>query len=349
MDAFYAAVEQRDHPELRGRPVAVGGDRRRGVVSTASYAARRYGIHSAMPLRTAFRLCPQGVFLPVDYEAYEAASRRFKAVLRSVTTCIEDVGIDEAYLEITDEPEGDAAIAARIKAGIRAETGLTCSIGIAPNKLLAKIASDLEKPDGVTILTAGDIEGRLWPLPIRKLYGVGPKTEAQLRQEGIETIGQLAALPLPMLVRRFGPSYGGYLHEAARGIDESPVVTHWEPKSFSREHTFQQDVGHWQTIARTIAELTREVAADLARRGYAARNVAVKVRYRDFRTVTRACTALTPLAREEAIRRMAFACLQRVELKGRRVRLVGVRVGQLERIGAQAPAAVREEPELFPR
>lgn len=336
MDAFFAAVEEKRNPALRGKPVIIGGTgdpTRRGVVSTANYAARKYGVHSAMPLRTAFKLCPRGIFLPVDYGAYETASRQFKEVLLSVTTILEDLGIDEAYLDISAEPEADGVIAGRIKTGIAEKTGLSCSIGIAPNKLLAKIASDLQKPDGLTILTEGDVESRLWPLPIRKLYGVGPKTEEQLKKTGIETIGQLAALSLETLVRRFGPAYGQYLHEAARGIDESPLVTHWEPKSFSREHTFQQDVGNWQTIARTIAELTREVVSDLARKGYGAANVTLKIRYQDFRTITRGCSSREPLSREEEVRRLAFACLKRVDLSGKKVRLVGVRVGNLKKRG----------------
>lgn len=340
MDAFFAAVEEKRNPSLKGKPVIIGGmgdPSRRGVVSTANYEARKYGVHSAMPLRTAFKLCPQGIFLPVDYEAYEAASRRFKEVLLSVAAVMEDVGIDEAYLDISDHPGSDEAMVERIKAGIREQTGLTCSIGIAPNKLLAKIASDMQKPDGLTIITEADIESRIWPMPCRKLYGVGPKTEEHLKQMGITTIGQLATAPLEFLVQSFGSSYGQYLFEAARGIDESPLITHWEPKSFSREHTFQTDVGQWQTIAKTVAELTREVVADLAGKGYNAKNVTVKIRYQDFRTVTRACSSAALVRGEEEIRRLAFACLKRVDLAGKRVRLVGVRVGHLEKIGSNPP------------
>lgn len=335
MDAFFAAVEEKRNPGLKGKPVVIGGmgdPSRRGVVSTANYEARKYGIHSAMPLRTAYRLCPRAIFIPVDYEAYEAASRRFKSVLLEITSVMEDVGIDEAYLDISDEPDSNEAIAEKIKTGIFERTGLTCSIGIAPNKLLAKIASDMRKPDGLTVLTEDDIEGRLWPMPIRKLYGIGPKTEEHLKTMRIGTVGQLAALPVEVLVRHFGPSYGHYLFEAARGIDKSPLITHWEPKSFSRETTFQTDVRSWQTIARTIAELTREVVSDLARKGYCTRTVTLKIRYEDFRTVTRACSSHEPLKNEDEIRRMAFSCLKRVELTGRKVRLVGIRVGNLEKI-----------------
>jgi len=335
MDAFFAAVEEKRNPALKGKPVVIGGmgdPSRRGVVSTANYEARKYGIHSAMPMRTAYKLCPQAVFLPVDYEAYSFASVKFKEVLRTVSPIMEDAGIDEAYLDVTDIPLTNEEITARIKAGIHEKTGLTCSIGIAPNKLLAKIASDMQKPNGLTILTEADIESRIWPMPSRKLYGVGPKTEEHLKKRGIVTIGQLAALPLNSLVQNFGVSYGQYLFEAANGIDESPIITHWEPKSFSREHTFQTDVGNWQTIAKTIAELTQEVVSDLARKGYCARTVTLKIRYQDFRTITRACSSNDPLRKEDEIRHLAFSCLQRVDLTGKKIRLVGVRVGNLEKI-----------------
>ncbi len=335
MDAFFAAVEEKKDSSLKGKPVVIGGmgdPSKRGVVSTANYEARKYGIHSAMPLRIAYKLCPNAIFLPVDYEAYETASREFKAVLLNITSIMEDVGIDEAYLDISDEPDTNEIIVERIKSGIYKKTGLTCSIGIAPNKLLAKIASDLQKPNGLTVLTDNDIEGRLWPMPIRKLYGIGPKTEEHLKAMNIATIGQLAALPVEILVHRFGPSYGHYLHEAARGIDESPLVTHWEPKSFSRETTFQEDVKNWQIIARTIAELTKEVVSDLTRKGYSARTITLKIRYSDFRTITRACSAHEALRSEDEIRRLVFSCLKRVDLMGKKVRLVGVRVGNLEKI-----------------
>ncbi|NPU84778.1 MAG: DNA polymerase IV [Syntrophaceae bacterium] len=333
MDAFFAAVEEKRNPALRGKPVIIGGmgdPSRRGVVSTANYEARKFGVHSAMPLKTALRLCPRGVFLPVDFEAYEAASRTFKGVLLGIGAPMEDVGIDEAYLDLSLLEDTNEAVAGRIKAGIREATGLTCSIGIAPNKLLAKIASDLEKPDGLTIIGESDIETRIWPLPIRKLYGIGPKTEASLREMDVLTIAQLAVLPLEVLVGRFGESYGHYLREASRGIDDSPLITHWEPKSFSRETTFQADVRDWQAIARTIAEQARDVASDLERRGYLARTVTLKVRFDDFRTVTRSCSLIDPVRSEGLIRRAAFSCLQRVELR-RKVRLIGVRVSNLEK------------------
>lgn len=340
MDAFFAAVEEKKDPTLKGKPVVIGGmgdPSKRGVVSTANYEARKYGIHSAMPLRTAYKLCPQAIFLPVDYEAYEDASRKFKAVLLNVTTIMEDVGIDEAYLDLSDEPDTNKTIVERIKGSIYEKTGLTCSIGIAPNKLLAKIASDMQKPNGLTVLTDNDIEGSLWPMPIRKLYGIGPKTEEHLKAMNIVTIGQLAALPIETLIQRFGHSYGHYLFEAARGIDESPLITHWEPKLFSRETTFQEDVKNWQTIAKTIAELTKEVFSDLTRKGYSARTVTLKIRFSDFRTVTRACSANETIKNEDEIRRVVFSCLKRVDLTGKKVRLVGVRAGNLEKIAIVSP------------
>ncbi len=333
MDAFFAAVEEKRDPSLCGRPVVIGGGgnpSQRGVVSTANYEARKYGIHSAMPLRTAFKLCPRAVFLPVDYEAYVTASHEFKSVLLAVTPLMENAGIDEAFLDISDLPQKTEIIAARIKAGIKEKTGLTCSIGIAGNKLLAKIASDMQKPNGLTIIKETDIAEKLWPLPIRKLYGIGPKTESHLKNMGIETIGQLANLPLEILTEHFGASYGQYLYDASRGVDESEVITHWEPKSVSRETTFQEDVKNWQAIARTLAELTKEVVSDLQDDGYTARTVTIKIRFSDFQTLTRAKTMESHTDSEEEIRKAAFACLKRVELK-KRVRLIGVRVTNMEK------------------
>jgi DNA polymerase-4 len=339
MDAFFAAVEQQRRPELAGRPVIIGGQgdpSRRGVVSTANYEARKYGVHSAMPLKTAYRLCPGAVYLPVDYQAYTDVSLRFKAVLRTVSPVMEDIGIDEAYLDLTGLAESDGEIAGGIKSGIQEATGLTCSIGIAPNKLLAKIASDLDKPDGLTVIAPADVETRIWPLAIRKLYGVGPKTEEQLKRLGVDTIGKLAALPLAGLRERFGNSYGQYLYEAARGIDDSELITQWEPKSFSRETTFPEDVRNWQQIARTLAGLAREVVADLKGHGLRARTVTTKIRFGDFETVTRALTLPAWTDGEEEIRKAAFACLKRIDLK-KRVRLVGVRTSHFEQKACDEP------------
>lgn len=331
MDAFFAAVEEMRRPELKGKPVVIGGSgdpMQRGVVSTASYEARKFGIHSAMPLRTAFKLCPHAVFLPVDYQEYARVSQIIKQVLRELSPVMEDVGIDEAFLDISGTDKTSVQIAKEIKDRIKEKTGLTCSIGIAPNKLIAKIASDMQKPDGITIIKENDIESRIWPLPVRKLWGVGPKTEAYLKDMDVHTIGELAEVPPETLTEHFGKSYGQHLYEAARGIDESPLVTHWEPKSASRETTFQSDTDNWQTIAKNLAELVKEVTNDLSERGYKSRNVTVKIRFSDFQTQTRAKTLPVPTDDLEILRKEAFACLGRFDLK-KKVRLVGFRAGDL--------------------
>jgi DNA polymerase-4 len=334
MDAFFAAVEILRRPELKGKPVVVGGSgdpTKRGVVSTASYEARKYGIHSAMPLRTAYKLCPHAVFLPVDYEEYSRVSEVIKGILRRFSTVMEDVGIDEAYLDISKRQESSEEIARKIKEEIRKKTSLTCSIGIAPNKLLAKIASDMQKPDGLTIIQEEDIEKVLNPLPVRKLYGIGPKTEAYLNKIGINTIGELKALSIDELIGHFGQSYGSYLYEASRGIDHSPLVTEWKPKSTSREITLQKDTSDWQTIARILAELTKDVVSDTKARGLKCKTVTVKIRFSDFKTHTRAKTLAEASDSLETIRRAAFEALGRFELKKvlnrKKVRLIGVRVG----------------------
>ena len=335
MDAFFSSVEQKRHPELVGKPVVVGGGgdpTKRGVVSTASYEARKFGIHSAMPLRTAYKLCPEAIFLPVDYEEYSKVSEEVKAILREFSPNIEDVGIDEAFLDISSIDRPSEEIAKEIKKRIKDETDLACSIGIAPNKLLAKIASDMQKPDGLTIIVEDDIQTRIWPLSVRKLWGVGPKTEAYLKEKGVQTIGDLASLSLDRLIEEFGQSYGNYLYESSRGIDESPLVTHWEPKSISRETTFQRDVDNWQVIAKTLAELTREVVINMKEEDYQGRTVTVKIRFNDFKTYTRAKTLDEFADSSEEIRRAAFDCLGRLELK-KKVRLIGVRVSNLKKVG----------------
>ena len=335
MDAFFSSVEQKRRPELIGKPVVVGGEgdpTKRGVVSTASYEARKFGVHSAMPLRTAYSLCPDAVFLPVDYAEYSRVSGEVKAILKQFSPLIEDVGIDEAFLDISSIGTSSEEIAIEIKKRVNDEIGLTCSIGIAPNKLLAKMASDMQKPDGLTILEEEDIQSRIWPLSVRKLWGVGPKTEAYLKEMGIHTVGNLASLSQDRLVEEFGPSYGSYLYEASRGIDESPLVTHWEPKSISRETTFQKDVDNWQVIAKTLAELTREIVINMKEEGYQGRTVTLKIRFNDFKTYTRAKTLDRHTDSEEEIRKAAFDCLRRIELT-KKVRLTGVRISHLKKAG----------------
>jgi DNA polymerase-4 len=333
MDAFFAAVEQKRRPELIGKPVIVGGSgdpTKRGVVSTASYEARKYGVHSAMPLRTAYKLCPEGVFLAVDFREYSRVSEIVKSVLRRFSPVMEDVGIDEAYLDISDSAEASEQVGMEIKQRIREATGLACSVGIAPNKLLAKIASDLQKPDGLTVITETDITARIWPLPVRKLTGVGPKTEARLKAMGVAFIGELAARSKEELIDQFGDSYGIWLYESSRGIDERPLVTHWEPRSLSRETTFERDVADWQVLARTLVELEKEVVADILKRGYRAKTVTIKIRFSDFETLTRAHTLDAATDSQDAIRRAAFECMKRIEFK-KKVRLIGIRLSGLEK------------------
>jgi DNA polymerase-4 len=285
-----------------------------------------------MPLRTAYKLCPDAIFLPVDYEEYSRVSAEIKTILSQISPIIEDVGIDEAFLDISSIDRSSEEIAKEIKKRIKEEIGLTCSIGIAPNKLLAKIASDMQKPDGLTVLTEADIENRIWPLSVRKLWGIGPKTEVYLKEMGIQTIGELASLSLDRMIEEFGQSYGSYLYEASRGIDESPLVTHWEPKSISRETTFQRDVDNWQVIAKTLAELTKEVVINMKEEGYQGRTITLKIRFNDFKTYTRAKTLNKHTDSEEEIRKAAFDCLGRLQLK-KKVRLIGVRISHLKKVG----------------
>ena len=332
MDAFFAAVEQLRRPELRGKPVVVGGDgdpHKRGVVSTASYEARRYGIHSAMPLRTAHRLCPDAVFLPVDFTAYREVSERMHAILRETGARVASLGLDEAFLDCTDLPEPGEAVARTIKHRIKDELHLTASVGVGPNKLVAKIASNLNKPDGLTVIAPGEVETRLAPLPVIVLWGVGPKTAAHLHDAfKVKTVGDLAAIPTERLQDVFGPRHGAHLYQIARGLDDSPVETEWEPKSISRERTFQVDLRRPATIRQMIERLTAEVAEDLKDEGYRAATITLKVRLVPFHTLTRSHTLPAPTGNAAAIAQVALNLLERVPLD-RPVRLLGVRAAKL--------------------
>jgi DNA polymerase-4 len=363
MDAFYASVELLRHPELRGKPVVIGGRRRtaqdesggfpalrnykgRGVITTATYEARALGLHSGMALMRAAKLAPGALLLPADFDEYRRYSRLFKEAVRGVATQIEDRGIDEIYVDLTElvvPLAGDAESAwtrARelgdsIRRAVRKATGLSCSIGIAPNKLVAKIASDLDKPGGLTLLREADIPARVWPLPARRITGIGPKAAARLETLGIRTVGELAQAGSALLAERFGERYGAWMHEAAHGRDERPVVTHSEPKSISRETTFEDDlhpVRDREALSLIFTELCARTAADLARKGYAGRTIGLKLRYDNFKTVTRNHTLDQPTRDAHAIRRAASECLKRVPLE-RRIRLLGVRVGTLSKSG----------------
>ena len=326
LDAFFAAVEQRDRPELRGRPVIVGGDpRARGVVSAASYEARAFGVHSAMPLRTASALCPDGAFLPVDGAKYRRESRRVMEILGRFTPLLEQVSIDEAFLDVAGSEAlfgPPVEIARRIKAGVRDEVGLTASVGAATTKLVAKIASDLRKPDGLVIVPPGEEAAFLAPLPIGRLWGVGAQTRVVLAEYGVRTIGDLAGLPVDVLVRRLG-AHAATLHERAQGIDPSPVTGDIAAKSVSHEHTFDVDTADAEVIERTLLALAEGVASRLRAGGVRASTVAVKVRDSGFHTVTRQRTLPEPTDLADPIFRTALE-LVRPEARGRRIRLLGV-------------------------
>jgi len=352
MDAFYASVELLRYPELKGQPVAIGGRRAqqpevlpdgtrhfarlkdyvgRGVLTTATYEARALGIHSGMGTMKAARLAPDAILLPVDFDAYRHYSRLFKAAVATIAPKIEDRGIDEIYIDLTSVEEESLDLARRLKQAVREATGLTCSIGITPNKLLSKICSDLQKPDGITIIGIEDLPSRIWPLPVRKINGIGPKASERLAGFGIATIAELAEQDRTFLMEHFGRSYGTWLYDAARGIDDSPVVTELEPKSISRETTFERDLHprhDRQQLGEVFTSLCQRVAGDLKRKGILGKTVGIKLRYEDFHTVTRDITLPEPTDDPLEIRRAAGACLKRVPLD-KRLRLLGVRLSAL--------------------
>ncbi len=334
LDAFFAAVEQRDRPELRGKPVIVGGGGPgdRGVVSAASYEARRFGVHSAMPLRTAGRLCPNGVFLGVDGAKYQRVSREVMAVLRRFTPLVEPISIDEAFLDVTGSRGlfGDGeSIAPPVKQALPGVGELTISVGVARTKLVAKIASDLRKPDGLVVVPPGEEASFLAPLPITRLWGVGPQTAAALRDFGVVTIGDLAALPPDALERRFG-KHGSSLADRARGEDADPVADPDAAKSISHEHTFDVDTSEREVIERTLLAMADGVAGRLRSSGVKASTIAVKIRDSSFRTITRQRTLPEPTDLAEPIWRTALD-LARPEVVGIRVRLLGISASNLGR------------------
>jgi DNA polymerase IV len=379
MDAFYASVELLRYPELRGCPVVIGGGSRhqpvvttdertgtvtrqfstlegyrgRGVITTATYEARALGLHSAQGLMKAAALAPQAILLPVDFPQYRFYSRAFKEAVRTFAPEIEDRGIDEIYIDLSAQVAAEGGVdddvlwqrarllAQSLKDAVRVSTGLSCSISVAPNKLLAKIASELDKPDGLTLLAEADIPERIWPLPPRKINGIGPKASQRLDALGIRTIGALAACERLWLVEHFGRSQGAWMHDAAQGRDERAVQTFSEPKSISRETTFERDLHvrrDRDDLSQIFTQLCEQLAGDLQRKGYVARTLGVKLRFDDFRTVTRDHTLGAPTDDAATIRRAAGECLKRVDLV-RRIRLLGVRAGGLARAGA-APEAV---------
>jgi DNA polymerase-4 len=335
MDAFYAAIEQRDRPELAGRPVIVGADPRgRGVVSAASYEARRYGIHSAMPIGRAYRLCPHGVYLPVDMAKYATVSARIMRILREYTPLVEPLSLDEAFLDVTASRALfglPLEIARTIKAHIRRDVNLTASAGVAPNKFLAKIASDLRKPDGLVEVRAGQEAAFLRDLPIARLWGVGPAAADELAALGVRTIGQLARMPRRTLVARLGAG-GAHLGELARGRDDRPVEPWEDPKSIGAEETFARDTGDVARLRATLLSQADRVAGELREQGLRGRTVALKLRFADFHTVTRRDTTEAATADGGEIFRRAWRAFEGLP-RPQPIRLIGVSVSGLVREG----------------
>ncbi len=368
MDAFYASVELLRYPQLKGMPVVIGGGRRkvdeairdlpdgatladipvaafprlkdyvgRGVITTATYPARQFGIGSAMGLMKAAKLCPQAILLPVDFDQYRAFSRRFKQIILEIAPLMEDRGVDEVYIDFTGVPggqrEGGRVLARLIQKSILQATGLTCSIGVAPNKLIAKMASEFNKPNGISVVYESDLEPLIWPLPARKVNGIGPKADAKLERFGMRTVGDIAAKDRQWLIANFGKATGAWMHEVSWGRDERPVVTESEPVSMSRETTFERDlhaVRDRAELGAIFTHLCEKVAEDLQRKGYVGKTIGIKLRYDDFKIATRDQTIDRFVDDGASIRRVAGLCLKRVPLE-RPLRLIGVRVGALAR------------------
>jgi DNA polymerase-4 len=386
MDAFYASVELLRYPQLKGLPVVIGGGRRkvdeairnlpaggtladipveafpllkdyagRGVITTATYPARQFGVGSAMGLMKAAKLCPQALILPVDFDEYRKYSRRFKQVITEIAPVMEDRGVDEVYIDFTEvaggQREGGRVLARLIQRSIFDATGLTCSIGIAPNKLLAKMASEFDKPNGISVVFERDLQTRIWPLPCRKVNGIGPKADEKLQRFGIRTIGELAARERGWLVENFGKATGAWMHEVAWGRDERPVVTESEPVSMSRETTFDRDlqaVRDRAELGAIFTHLCEKLAEDLQRKGYVGKTIGIKLRYDDFKIATRDQTIDHFTADPKTIRRTAGLCLKRVPLD-RPLRLLGVRVGALAKAGSAEASAADPPPKAATR
>jgi DNA polymerase-4 len=344
MDAFYASVEQRDDPSLRGRPVAVGGDpSERGVVAAASYEARAFGVRSAMPMSRAVRLCPSLVIVHPDFDRYRAASQAVFAILRRATPLVEPLSLDEAYLDVTDNAWGEAlgqAVALRLKKEIRAATSLTASAGVAPNKFLAKIASAWKKPDGLTVIAPERVETFLQKLPVDALWGVGPVTAKRLRERGIDRLVDVRTAD-PAVLRETVGSQAEWLRQLADGVDERPVVADYAPKSAGSENTFSTDLTDPAQIRTAVDEMARHGASWLARKGLLCRTVTIKVRYADFTTITRSHSQLPATRDADEIAARAVALLDRTEAGRRPVRLLGASVHNLV-----DPSDPREEPRL---
>lgn len=343
MDAFYAAVEQRDNPELQGKPVIIGGSSVRGVVSTASYEARQFGVRSAMPVMQAKRLCPQGVYLYPDHHKYARVSGQIQDILAEFSPLVEPLSLDEAFLDVSGMEllEADpVAIARKIKQRIRSQVGLVASAGVAPNKFLAKLATDLGKPDGLFVIRPGEAAQVLKGLPITRLWGVGEATAAVLRKLRIETIGQLAQSQPDMLARHLG-NMAYDLHRLANGQDERPVVPDSDPKSIGKELTFEHDLRDREEMLAYILALSEKVGWRLRMAGFSGRTVTVKLRYASFKTITRSQTLAEPTCLDEVIYQVSRDLFNKIALP-EGVRLLGVTVSHLGGQSAQTALFAEE-------
>lgn len=346
MDCFYAAVHMRDDPELQGRPVVIGGNPQgRGVVAAASYEARQFGVRSAMPAAQAVRRCPGAIFLKPDFPRYRHESQAIFEIFRQLTPLVQPASLDEAYLDVSDylEPWGSAtAIAHEIRRRVLEERRLTVSVGVGPNKLIAKIASDFDKPDGLTVVKPNQIDAFLEPMPVRRLHGVGPATERSLAELGVTTIAELRGLDAEVLERRFG-SHGRGLYNFSRGIDQRPVRTHHERKSLGHERTYAQDLRRLEQMDGELERLAAMVSAGLERRDLSARTVTVKIRYPDFTTLTRSRTLPLPTTSTLRLANLAQELLRTTDAGRQGVRLLGVTGSGLES-GAPEQLWLFEEP-----
>ncbi|WP_373989596.1 DNA polymerase IV [Duganella sp. BuS-21] len=369
MDAFFASVELLSYPQLRGQPVVIGGRGNapeqgadgalvfkrlrdyvgRGVITTATYEARAFGVGSAMGMMKAAKLAPDAILLPANFDAYRHYSRLFKEAVAAIAPDIEDRGIDEIFIDLTEVPGETRALAARIKQAVYDATGLSCSIGVTPNKLLSKICSDLEKPNGLTLLGFDEIPARIWPLNVRKVNGIGPKATAKLAALGIDTVGQLAQADQGLLQDYFGAHYASWLARVAHGVDERALSSSRESKSISRETTFERDLHARQdraTLSTILTTLCERLADDLKRKDYVSRTISIKLRYDDFQIVSRNLTLPAPVADAAAILQAARVCLKRVPLQ-RKLRLLGVRASTLETPGATLAVRIPVQGDLF--
>lgn len=379
MDAFYASVELLRYPQLQGLPVVIGGRKRqtseafekdktldhwprlkhytgRGVVTTATYEARALGVHSAMGIMKAAALAPEAFLLPADFELYRHYSHLFKAAVREIAPVIEDRGIDEIYIDLTDLTSKKSTssqdlmnearlIAQSIKDNVYKATQLRCSIGVTPNKLLSKLCSDLEKPDGLTLLRMEDIPARVWPLPASRINGIGPRATKRLNEMHIQTIGQLAATPVATLIQHFGQRYGVWLHESSLGHDERPLETERNVQSISRETTLEKDLHVFKDkaqLGQIFTQLCQRVAEDLRTKGYAGCNIGIKLKFDNFQTVTRASTVNHLVTDAKEIRQIAGQCLKRIQFT-RKIRLLGVRIGTLSPYHAEIADSLQQQ------